>query len=329
MTLNRRKATSILTARILLTAFVWSLCVTVSYAQQDAVSSNLRKKKIAFTVNPLKIDTLSIVPGTLRIIGEADSLFIVDNANAVLTWLKPTHPDSLQLTYRVFPFKFTTEVKRFNLDSLVKYAYTTPVYVNPYLSAANRGFDFGNINYNGSFGRGISFVNNQDPVLNSSLNLQINGLIGDSMELAADITDNNIPIQPDGNTQELNEFDKVLIQLKKKNWQLSLGDIDVRQNNSYFLNFYKRLQGIAYAHETPVFKKGSNKALVSGAIAKGKFTHNIFQGLEGNQDLTGFKVPMANNFLLYYPEQKECLLMANCCKEGKTRIMSSIIIQQK
>lgn len=306
-----------MTARKLLTIFVLSLCVTISYAQQEAVSSNLRKKKLAFISNPLKIDTSSIVPGTFKIAGFADSLFMVDYANATIQWIHKTHPDSLSVEYRAFPFRFTKEVKRFNLDSIVKYAYTKPINTNPYLNFNEKAFDFGNINYNGSFGRGISFGNNQDPVLNSSLNLQLNGLIGDSMELAAAITDNNIPIQPDGNTQQLNEFDKVLIQLKKKNWQLNLGDIDIRQSNSYFLNFYKRLQGISYEQTFPVFKNGSNKTLVSGAIAKGKFTRNVFQGLEGNQGPYRLRGANGEQFFIVLPGTEKVFIDGELLQRGE------------
>ena len=261
--------------------FLLMTCIAAQ-AQLSAIS-NFRSKKIATNRN-LKIDSFSIAPNSFFIKNIDTSFYKFDNITATIIWKKKILLDSVEIRYRVMPYNFRKTYNRFNYDS-IKHNF---IAAQPFIFNNNQNnsdninasfLDFGKINYSGSFGRNLSFGNNQDAVFNSQLNLQMSGLIGDSVELAAAITDNNIPIQPDGTTQRLNEFDKIILQFKKKNWQLSLGDIDVKQNQNYFLNFYKRLQGVS----VQVTKKNNNKFFFTGAIAKGKFTRNIFNGQEGNQ----------------------------------------------
>jgi hypothetical protein len=257
------------------------LCM--SARAQQAGLSNLRSTRISARTSPVTIDSLSLVPGSIRIEGIPESDYTVDFINARLTWIKQPEFDSVLVSYRVFPYKLNAPAQRMRFDTVMGKFVVTPLKM-PGKDTQEPLFDFGNISYNGSFGRGLSFGNRQDVVVNSSLNLQLNGIIGDSILLAAAISDNNIPIQPDGNTQNLNEFDQVYIQFSRDKWRFSIGDIDVRQQGqSYFLNFYKRLQGAAFETENALSPNITNKALVSGAVAKGKFVRNIFQGLEGNQ----------------------------------------------
>lgn len=271
-------------------------------------ASNLRKKTLALTQRITALDTLSIVPRTFSVGGYHDSAYSIDYVNALLTWKGELPPAAVTVSYRVFGTKLNRIARRLNYDSIQNNFLAGPVTINGYRSKADeRFFNFGNLNYNGSFGRGISFGNSQDAVVTSSLNLQLNGYLADSIQIAAAITDNNIPIQPDGTTQQLNEFDRIFLQFKKRDWQLSLGDIDLRQSNSYFLNFYKRLQGASFENRSRLAPGISTATLVSGSVAKGKFTRNIFQGQEGNQGpyrLTGanrelFFVVLANTERVY------------------------------
>jgi hypothetical protein len=256
--------------------------------------SNLRKKTIGTQQTVVQLDSLSIIPRTIVITGVPDSLYELDLVNARLTWKQKPLVDSVVISYRVFASRLNAVVNRMKFDSIMNNFIGVP-YTPDYtgVTQADRFFNFGNINYNGSFGRGISFGNSQDAVVTSNLNLQLNGYLADSIEIAAAITDNNIPIQPDGTTQQLNEFDRIYLQFKKKSWQLGLGDIDLRQNESYFLSFYKRLQGISFETTSQITDNITNRTLVSGSIAKGKFTRQILEVQEGNQG--PYRLQGANN----------------------------------
>jgi hypothetical protein len=264
-------------------------------------ASNLRNKAIDVKADSLVLDTLSIIPNTFTI-NLPDSAYRLDFISAVLHLSKPL-PGSIRISYRVFPVKLNKAVQGINFDSIKNNLYIEPFEFNRKSDNVSKGiFDFGNMEYNGSFGRGISFGNNQDAVVNSNFNLQLNGMLPDSIAIAAAITDNNIPIQPDGTTQELNEFDQVFLQFKKNNWQLNLGDIDLRQSELYFLNFYKRLEGVSFQARNQPSSNLKTRTLVSGSIARGRFHRNIIDKsntprLEGNQG--PYRLKGANNEIFF------------------------------
>ena len=153
--------------------------------------------------------------------------------------------------------------------------YIVDTHKEPYLN-------FSGLDYSGSFARGITFGNNQDVVVNSTFNLQMSGKLQNDVEVTASVTDNNIPIQPEGNTQQLQEFDKVFIRLAKNKQSLIMGDYELFRPDSYFMNFYKKLQGGSYAGGFTLGGGMLNTSL-SLAVAKGIYAKQDIAVLEGNQ----------------------------------------------
>lgn len=262
-------------------------CLAVLAKAQDGSLSNNRQKSLLKADSVSIIDSLTVIPYSLQIIN-AESGQKLDTSyysfeNNAIQW-KKTPPVSLNLSYRVFPFNFeqplrhldTTIIGMSKEDGLLQLIY------NPFEEEAKL-VDFKGLNYNGNFTRGISFGNNQDLVLNSRFNLQMSGDLGDDIEILAAITDENIPLQPQGNTQQIQEFDRIFIQITRKNNSLIAGDYELRKPEGYFMNYFKKLQGATFQNSTTALGKGLLQSNASVAIARGKFTRNNIEQQEGNQ----------------------------------------------
>ena len=150
-------------------------------------------------------------------------------------------------------------------------------------SRSNTDIGFAGLNRSGSISRAITLGNNQDLSLNSSLNLQLNGRISEDLEVIAVISDDNIPIQPEGNTQQIQDFDRVYIQLLHNNYNLTAGDFELRKPNSYFLNYFKKAKGAFVQTSFETNKNLKIRNDLSAAIAKGKYNRQVFLGKEGIQ----------------------------------------------
>lgn len=283
---------------------VLSVCflLFVLVKAQAQTGNNLRTRFISTAKDTVQLDSLSVVPGTFFLqsaTGDSvnNQLFTLDFINSLLIWNRKALTASglgadsvFKATFRVFPRKLNAPYAHKTKETALPERKGLP---NPFQIKGDQTrediFKFDGLQKSGAISRGISFGNNQDVVVNSNLNLQLSGKLGDNIELTAAITDDNIPIQPDGNTQQLQDFDRVYIQLATENTKLIAGDFQINRPESYFMNFNKRLKGGSFSSKFNALTDSSgkviatNKVSVSAAIARGRFARNQIQGVEGNQ----------------------------------------------
>ena len=258
--------------------------------------SNLRTQQLELNSDTIQLDTLSIVPSSFALSLAGNK---VDSSKYELEWysgkliVDPSlKGSSVSMSYRVFPSLYSE--RSFNKDpALIRSIRQVPQ--NPFSytvkkGTANQLFDLGTLNKSGSISRGVTIGNNQDLGVTSSLNLNLSGQLTPKIGIRAAITDNNIPFQPEGNTQQLQDFDQIYIQIYTDETELTAGDFRLERPNSYFMNFFKRAQGLSIKHRFPIVRKritdenpGFLEVKGSGALSRGKFNRQIIQGVEGNQ----------------------------------------------
>lgn len=269
--------------------------------------SNYRSFTVEINEDTLRLDSLSILEESFALKDLNNNLvsatkYTLDPISARLIVAPELKGKSYTASYRTYPFLFS---KRYANKSYTQYKQQTQQ--NGFLisSAQTRNttpttslIDFGSLDYNGNLSRGFGFGNAQSLNVNSSFNIQLAGMITEDIEVKAAITDNNIPIQPEGNTAQLQEFDRVFIQLRKDQHYLTVGDFDLRSSSTYFMKFQRNMQGASYHGEQKIEDWGKASGKASFAISRGKFVINNIIAQEGNQGPYRLTGPNGETFII-------------------------------
>ncbi|MDO7852719.1 hypothetical protein [Hymenobacter convexus] len=195
-------------------------------------------------------DTLTVVPSS--VIAQRRGLDY-DGRTDRFRWVRPAPrdssgaplADSLEVCYRVLPLRLTAARYRRPIGLMDSLSFRKPMLNMEDFSVKEQILSTPGINKTGNLARGISFGNTQNVFVNSALNLQLEGKLAENINLTAAISDQNVPFQPEGNTQQLQQFDKIYITLTNPNWSLTAGDVVLRNKPDYFLRYYKNIQGAA------------------------------------------------------------------------------------
>jgi len=121
--------------------------------------------------------------------------------------------------------------------------------------------------------------NRRELVVDQNLRLNIAGHLTEDISVQAMLSDDNLPVVPEGNTEELRDIDRVRVDVAAPAWNAVLGDFVARRGGTEFGGYRRKLQGVQV-------EAGRGRVLgveVLAGAPRGRFRTVTLRGQEANQ----------------------------------------------
>ncbi|MFV5694515.1 hypothetical protein ACM55G_03620 [Flavobacterium sp. LB3P122] len=263
------------------------MCFSGLKAQET--NSLYKTKKISSTRDTIHLENESINSSFFQVLNangkSIDTVFYKINFQKSFLIFKgdPIQPsDSITIQYLKLPEILTKEYRIYDSSQIVSNEAASGNLYKIETNPVKKNSPFDGLNTSGSITRGLTIGNNQNAVLNSNLDLQITGKLSEKVSLRASLQDSNIPLQDGGYSQKLDQFDNVFMELFSDKWNIRAGDVFLENKKTQFLNFNKKVQGLATNFDFGTENSKTN-IFASVALVKGQYAKSNFVGQEGNQ----------------------------------------------
>ena len=203
-----------------------------------------------------------------------------------------TAPYSVKITYRTLPFAIKEVYKRDlygeqNPDSLrfpsaegssvKEVSDETDRFLTDSYSPDSQASQ---LEVSGSQTFGISMGSGRDVTPNQELRVNVEGNVSENISILALLSDQDLPIQPEGTTENIQDIDQKLVRITHPNMRGTLGDFEGSLGASEFIFFPRALEGVQVEGD---FKWGKFH-LIPSAIPKGQSTSLVLRGEEGRSE---------------------------------------------
>ena len=124
----------------------------------------------------------------------------------------------------------------------------------------------------------VEMGTNRDATLEQSLDLTVRGRIAGDVELAATLSDRQLPFEPDGSSRELEDLDRIALSVRAPRAEATMGDFALDGIPGEFARMSRQLEGVRGFART-----GDTRWNVAAASAKGERQSLELRGEEGRQ----------------------------------------------
>ena len=202
------------------------------------------------------------------------------------TTVEPNPSYRLTITYRTLPFAIKQVYKR----DLYGIEVGSQQEDDRQSTVSNQQRDFlpeseqpttdSQLEVSGSQTFGISVGSGRDITPNQELRVNVEGKASENIGVLAMLSDQDLPIQPEGTTENIQDIDQKLIRITHPNMRGTLGDFEGSLGPSEFIFFPRALEGVQVEGDF----KWVNFHLIPSAIPKGQSTSLVLRGEEGRSE---------------------------------------------
>jgi hypothetical protein len=126
--------------------------------------------------------------------------------------------------------------------------------------------------------------------INQPTRLNINGKVAGNINVSALLSDEDLPLQPEGTTENLEDLDKILIKIEGKHLSAMLGDYETSFGDTEFVLTPKQLEG---AQAQGNFNVGGFTLI--GAVSKGLSSSITLTGIEGQNE---YRINVSGKYII-------------------------------
>ena len=262
---------------------------------QKTESFELKDSELEFTVKypPILPDSEQLVAANGKVLVRNVD-YQIDFYPGKITIVTPdamTAPYQLKITYRTLPFAIKEVYKRdlygeqnpiSNQQSAVSSQQENSDLSGNLLADSRQPIadSQSQLEVSGSQTFGISVGSGRDVTPNQELRVNVEGNVSENISILALLSDQDLPIQPEGTTENIQDIDQKLVRITHPNMRGTLGDFEGSLGASEYIFFPRALEGVQVEGD---FKWGKFH-LIPSAIPKGQSTSLVLRGEEGRSE---------------------------------------------
>lgn len=287
-----------------------SILISVSYAaesernplQLPPLSLLQKTESIRFKdlPDPFILKHWPPIRGSERIIVNGVKLtknldYLIDYGAGTVRFLKDYPPETIvQITYRILPFAIKRGYKRdlFRQDQPLEQPLGETELESRTDLTEQRSPESAlpPVQVTGTQTFGVSVGSKRSLSQERALRISVDGKVSENVSVTALLSDQDLPIQPEGTTENIQDIDQKLIRITSPNVTGSLGDFEGSLGNTDIF-FNRSLEGVQVSGDL----NWGKFYLIPSAIPKGQSASKTIRGEEGRSE---YRIDVEGEFVI-------------------------------